>query len=429
MFVSHYAAAFSVGLNVRRIVPGMRFKKYLFLILVDGRNMPTVCSGWLHQWIFSFGGRGATWLHCYVQETNIPFVCRQEESWYEFRLARMLWPLWRSILGGDTAQNLIVLHVDLCYFKIPFSTALFSPRCDHVQDSLNFEHRFRGETTLSTIFVPWPGVEPFFISIRDLACFYVSVNCPMWHGLELHLVLLVPASPFFAYYSNYAFENRLESLIFTIARSEIASSAALLFLQTAMERVLSTCSVSSRVQVKKLLLASLRLSVVRVINFMDIKKMVYDHPHDLVAVIVAWDTMKTVALSAISSFPAARWFPYGIVWGEASYSHCWKHLCPRSWVSASSRLARCHWIPYCRATPTWDSDQAQAIAFLNEKCFFNILRPSLFEVFEPVITSDTLSLLVPPPTSVLQHSSIETLRPDFPIHHSPVLLPILHKLM
>lgn len=158
---------------------GMRLYKHKFLMPVGGRNVPTACSRWLRWWVY-FGGRGAAWLHCYGWETNMPFVRTQEEPAYELRLTRMLWRLWRSILSGDTAENLIALHVHLCCFDYSFPAAWDFTLCSHFWGSSDFEHRFRESTTTSSIFVPWHCVEAFLIFVQDRARFYVFVNYLEW---------------------------------------------------------------------------------------------------------------------------------------------------------------------------------------------------------------------------------------------------------
>lgn len=139
--------------------------------------MPTACSGWLCQWIY-FVDRGAVWLHCYGQETDLPFVKMQEDLAYEFRLTRMSQRPRHSILDRETTQNLIALPADVSCFDYLFLTAWFSTLCNRFQDFLDFEHRFRKMATSSTMFVSWHCVEAFLISIQNCAHFYVLVDCP-----------------------------------------------------------------------------------------------------------------------------------------------------------------------------------------------------------------------------------------------------------
>lgn len=73
------------------------------------------------------------------------------------------------------------------------------------------------------------------------------------------------------------FEDRFRLLIFTIARSEFAVSAALKLPRTAIEEVLRTYSVDDRAQIEKPLKVAIRSSVVHLIKSMNIKEMIYDH--------------------------------------------------------------------------------------------------------------------------------------------------------
>lgn len=51
---------------------------------------------------------------------------------------------------------------------------------------------------------------------------------------------------------------------------------------------------------------ALRPSVILPIDFMNIKKLVYSHAYDLVAAIMAWETMKALTLAAVLGFPAIQ---------------------------------------------------------------------------------------------------------------------------
>lgn len=96
----------------------------------------------------------------------MPFVRMQEELAYEFRLTRMLRRLLRSILDGDTAQNMIVPRKDLCCLDYAFSGPCFLTCCDYIRNSLDFEHRFQERSTFFTIFVPWYCIVAFLFSPR-----------------------------------------------------------------------------------------------------------------------------------------------------------------------------------------------------------------------------------------------------------------------
>lgn len=111
--------------------------------------------------------------------------------------------------------------------------------------------------------------------------------------------------------------------------------------------------------------------------------MVYDHSYDLSAVIMVWETMKAVVWSAVSPFPAAQWLPYDFVRREVSlfttarnicvtfhgFQHCVTHpvITPVFW---------------CPRPPSWESSQAQATAFLDERYSSRTSNPSPIKFFE-----------------------------------------------
>lgn len=113
------------------------------------------------------------------------------------------------------------------------------------------------------------------------------MDFPEWGSLETHRALLLPTSSIFAYYFDQVFQDRFRPLIFSIFKSEFATSAALQFIRTATGVVLSTYLVDDHVQIGKPLLVALRPSVVLPIEFMDIKELVLDHSYDLAAFIMA----------------------------------------------------------------------------------------------------------------------------------------------
>lgn len=201
MSTYQYATAVSDRLNVRRFVLGMRLNGHEFLVQVGHWKMPMACSGWLRRWIY-FGARGAAWLLTYGQETEMPFIRKEEIANYEFRLTCMLLRVQCSILNGDSTQDLILLSVELCCFDHLFPSAWFSTQCDHFLESLDFKHRFRERRSSLPIFVPGHCVETYLIPSKIRGRFNVSVDYLEWRGLETHRALLVPTPAVFANYSN-----------------------------------------------------------------------------------------------------------------------------------------------------------------------------------------------------------------------------------
>lgn len=170
MSVFWYAAASCDRQHARRFVLGIRPDKHEISMSVGGWNMLTTRSGWL-RWLIHFGCRSAVWLHWNGPETDTPLVRREKKSPYMLSVAHMLRRLWRSILNGNTTQNLVVPHVDLCCFGYPFPMAGFSICCDHFSDSLAFEQCFWESTNPFFAFVLRYCDEAFLACIREYARF------------------------------------------------------------------------------------------------------------------------------------------------------------------------------------------------------------------------------------------------------------------
>lgn len=215
----------------------MRLIDHGFLVSVDCSSIPTACSLWLCCWTH-LRGRGAAWQGYQGSETDMSLVRMLEDSAYEFCLTRILRRLLRAILKKKNAQNLIFFLVDLSCFEYPFPTAQFCTRCNHFQDSMDFEHNNKKRNSFSPVFVPCHCVVAFIIFIRDCACYYVLVDCPERRCLKTHRAFVVPTPLIFAYYSKRVFKDRFHLFIFTTTMSELASSAALQLLRIATEGVL-----------------------------------------------------------------------------------------------------------------------------------------------------------------------------------------------
>lgn len=75
-------------------------------------------------------------------------------------------------------------------------------------------------------------------------------------------------------------EYRFRHLNFTVAQSDFAVSADIQFLRVDTNGAFSSFRVDDHVQLRKPLLVALRLSVVSLIDIMDINEIVYDHAYD-----------------------------------------------------------------------------------------------------------------------------------------------------
>lgn len=195
----------------------MRLSRHEFLVQVVHCQISTACNGWLCRWT-RFEDRGATLLRTYGQERNMPFIRMDAEASYKLLFTSMLLRTRRSILDGDSQQDLILPHVDLWCFDYPFPSASFSARGEHFQSFLNIEHRFWESTSFLSIFVSWNCVEPYLIPSQNCGRFYILVDCSEWRGLKTNRALSVPNSPVLSYYSNWVFEGSFRHLFFTVAR-------------------------------------------------------------------------------------------------------------------------------------------------------------------------------------------------------------------
>lgn len=119
---------------------------------------------------------------------------------------------------GESLQNLILFHATLCWFDYPLPLARFSTRCDHFQDSLDFEHRFREWTSLLSICTSWLCVGVYFTLIRDGGRFFVPFDSWKWCGLEPYRALPVLFLPVLPYFSSWVFESKFLQLIPTNVR-------------------------------------------------------------------------------------------------------------------------------------------------------------------------------------------------------------------
>lgn len=209
------------------------------------------------------------------------------ETDFEFLLTSMLLHLRPSILNGDKSQDFVRPHVNLCCFDYLLLTTWFLTRCKHFRESSDFRHKFKERTNASPIVVPWHCVDAYLIPSRNRRRLYVNIDCPEWRGLESHRALHVPATPVFSYYSKWVFVESFGHLIVTVAQSKFTKSTAIMFSWVATEGVFGSFCINDSVCIGKPLLVALRLSVILLIDFMDIKEVVYDHLYNLGAVITS----------------------------------------------------------------------------------------------------------------------------------------------
>lgn len=113
-------------------------------------------------------------------------------------------------------------------------------------------------------------------------------------------------SPVLSYNSNWLFEGSFRHPIFTVVQSKFAVSAVNKFLRVATDGVFGSFRVDDRVWPRKFLLAALRPSVISLIDFMNIKRMVCGHAYNLAAIIVTWKLMKAANWAAASPFPVSQ---------------------------------------------------------------------------------------------------------------------------
>lgn len=100
-----------------------------------------------------------------------------------------------------------------------------------------------------------------------------------------------------------------------------------------MKRVLSIYCVGDRAQFANPLLVAFRPCAVHLIDFINIRKLIYDHSYNLAAVIMAWETKKKVDWLADSPISAAQWLP-----GKFS------HEMFSSFLTAGNIFDTVHWI-------------------------------------------------------------------------------------
>lgn len=108
------------------------------------------------------------------------------------------------------------------------------------------------------------------------------------------------------------FEGHFPHPVFTFSRSEFAVSAAVQFLRVATDDLFGSFHLDDRVHPEKPLLVALHPVIVLLIDFVDIREIVYHDSYDLADVFMARETMKAVSLAAESPFPASQWLCYEI---------------------------------------------------------------------------------------------------------------------
>lgn len=100
------------------------------------------------------------------------------------------------------------------------------------------------------------------------------MNCPEWLGLAEHCGLHVPTPPIFFVRPNWVFESSFSHPTFTVARIEFAVSTFIQFLRVATDDVFGSFCLYEIVQLEKHVWLRLCLSVILLIEFMSIKKIV-----------------------------------------------------------------------------------------------------------------------------------------------------------
>lgn len=112
------------------------------------------------------------------------------------------------------------------------------------------------------------------------------------------------------------FEGSFRHLVLTVAQSVFAVSAAAQLLRVATKDLFGSFCVKDRAHPEKPLLAALRPIVISLINFLDTREMVHDHPYDSRAIIMARETTKTIKWAVFSPFLAAEWLSYDFARGK-----------------------------------------------------------------------------------------------------------------
>lgn len=297
----------------------------------------------------------------------MPFIRMEAEVYYKFNLTNMLLRLRRSIWDGDYYQDLILSDASLCCSNYPFPSAQVSTCCDHSKGILEFKHRFLWMSSPSPVFVSWHWVEAFFPS-RDRGWFYVPTDCPEWYVLETSRVLKGPSLSVFSYYSHWVFENSFRHLIFTIVRSKFAVSTAVQFLRVATNYVFLSFLVVDRARPMKPLLSALLLSFISLLDCMLIKEKVFLYAYNLVAGIIAWETIKTGSRSSVSPSHATQRLHYDFARGAVSFFPSpWNIRATVRGVQHQAELVVLSPVPWQRLPPTWAFAPAAAFAFLSKR--------------------------------------------------------------
>lgn len=232
----------------------------------------------------------------------------------------------------------------------------------------------------------------------------------------------------FAYYFDWVFECRFQSLIFTIAKSKFAFSAALQLLWTTAEGAPRTYCVDDRVQIGKSVLVASRLSVIHLIDFLNVKGIVYEHSHDLAAVIMACKMMKAVEWSVVLPFSRAQWSTYDFVRGDVSLFPTAGNSCLTvHGAQYCVALPVVTAIPWRRTPPFWKKARVQGIFFF-ERYFFRIPSPSSDETIKSVIDF-IIPLRFRRQLSCSHLLQTRGLRPRSSIRPSPDFCQLLHRLL
>lgn len=104
------------------------------------------------------------------------------EHSYEFRLSAMLGRMQGNIANGDHSQTVVILLINHCSLKAPFSSRWFCVSRSHRKAALDFEHCNR-ERGPQRVFAGWHKAEIYAICPFHRKCHCVLSASSEWADL------------------------------------------------------------------------------------------------------------------------------------------------------------------------------------------------------------------------------------------------------
>lgn len=243
----------------------------------------------------------------------------REKVGYDYRLSAILGRLQRSIRQGDHAPDFIVPHVDLCRLNYLYNAARLHVSRSYRRANLNLEHGHR-ERVPRDVFVGPHNVEICVICPFDRPCYYVSTTLASEEGLYMSRLLPVPARSIVYNYSSLALDGEFRTVIFTVARANLAVCTALLLSYLACDGISETININNPLALFSDCLVRIEAGLTYLVNEMDICSIV--HGFD-------FDTAKSVFCLA---HDACNWSEQGLVCRHKSLTSFWISLNGLAWA-------------------------------------------------------------------------------------------------